>query len=120
MAAVKATGVRGATALRDFLMLGGKAFVSGLFVALALGFAALVLASNARAAQRVPTDKEPWSVALTPAVSQAGVGALWANAYDASPGAPKQAATAADLELLLGLTALAAALVVAVIGRRCA
>jgi Ca-activated chloride channel family protein len=60
MAAVKATGVRGASALWDFLVLGGKAFVSGLAVALALGLAALVLASHAQAAMTV-TLQDPKS-----------------------------------------------------------
>jgi len=58
MAAVKATGGRGASALWDFLMLGAKAFVSGLGVALVLGFAAVVLASHAEAATTV-TLKDP-------------------------------------------------------------
>ena len=58
MAAVKATGGRGASALRDFLVLGCKAFVSGLAVALALGFAAVVLASHAEAATTL-TLKDP-------------------------------------------------------------
>jgi Ca-activated chloride channel family protein len=60
MAAVKATGVRGASALWDFLVLGGKAFMSGLAVALALGLAALVLASHAQAAMTV-TLQDPKS-----------------------------------------------------------
>src|SRR5690348_4178056 len=58
MAAVKATGGRGASALWDFLVLGCKAFVSGLAVALALGFAAVVLASHAQAATTL-TLKDP-------------------------------------------------------------
>ena len=50
MAAVKARGARGASAWRDFLVLGGKAFVSGLLVSVALAMAALLLASHAQAA----------------------------------------------------------------------
>src|SRR4051812_39702996 len=50
MAAVKATGARGACAWMDFLVLGGKALASGLLVSLALGLAALLLASHAQAA----------------------------------------------------------------------
>ncbi|HZZ91279.1 MAG TPA: marine proteobacterial sortase target protein [Usitatibacter sp.] len=53
MAAVKATGARGASAWIDFLVLGAKAFASGLLAAVVLGCAALVLASHAQAADTV-------------------------------------------------------------------
>src|SRR5689334_5785533 len=71
MAAVKATGARGASALWDFVVLGGKAFASGVVVALALGFAALVLASHAEAATTV-TLQDPKSGELLFRTDSAG------------------------------------------------
>ncbi len=51
MAAVMAAGKRATwTGLADFMMLGVKAFLSGIVVAVVLGFAALVLAASAEAA----------------------------------------------------------------------
>jgi hypothetical protein len=102
--------------LSDFLHLGAKAFVSGIVVALVLGFAALVLAGNADAAPNAPTyGKEPRSAAPTPDRSKdpAGVGALWARGTIA----PDTVDTPAMLQLPLGLLALGAAALVAVIGR---
>ncbi|HUJ00138.1 MAG TPA: hypothetical protein VLY46_07885 [Usitatibacter sp.] len=118
----------------DFIVLGVRALLSGVAVALALGFAAIVLASNARAAGAASTDATgtsggaaltrhtnaaqargtpPWSAALAPSSPKAsGAGALWAREKAASP-----AQTAATLQILLGLLALSAAAVVAVIGR---
>jgi len=122
----------------DFIVLGVRALLSGVAVALALGFAAIVLASNARAAGAAAgaasTDAAgtsggaaltrhtnaaqargtpPWSAALAPSSPKAsGAGALWAREKAASP-----AQTAATLQILLGLLALSAAAVVAVIGR---
>ena len=71
MAAVKATGARGASALWDFVVLGGKAFASGVVVAVALGFAALVLASHAEAATTV-TLQDPKSGELLFRTDSAG------------------------------------------------
>ena len=71
MAAVKATGARGASAWMDFLVLGGKAFVGGLLVSLALAFAALVLASHAEAATTM-TLQDPRNGELLLRTSTAG------------------------------------------------
>jgi len=113
-------------------------------VAVTLGFAALVLAHNAEAAGAAPSAdprlvyavdpvvvaavapafhdtivvdaphaNEPWSAApaSTGLNRPAGTGALWAKAMKA------QADNAATLLLLLGLFAIGAASIVAVIGR---
>lgn len=99
-------------AMADFISLGARAFVSGIVVALVLGFAAVVLAGNADAASvPVPHHNGPRSAAPAPTRSSAahGVGALWATAEQ--PDAP------AALHVLLGLLALGAAGLVALVGR---
>ena len=136
-----------AAGLRDFLALGVRALASGLVVGVSLGFAALVLAHNAQAAgtprpagaQDAPRlvyavdpvvtaaaapafrdtlvvtasrGNEPWSAApgSTGPARPASAGALWARRN-------AQADNTATLLLLLGLVALGAVCLVAVIGR---
>ncbi len=134
-----------ASGLRDFLVLGARALASGVAAAVTLGFAALVLAHNAQAtgpakadaanasaiyagdpvavAAAAPAfretllvsaqrDNEPWSAAPAPngPTRPASAGALWATRN-------AQADNTATLLLLLGLVALGAVCLVAVIGR---
>ena len=134
-----------ASGLKDFIVLGVRALASGLVVAVTLGFAALVLAHNAQAAgaqsdaatdsralyagepvaaaAAAPAfretllvsarrDDEPWSAAPAPDGPNRPprAGALWAKRN-------AQADNAGTLLLLLGLVAVGAVCLVAVIGR---
>jgi hypothetical protein len=133
--------------LRDFLVLGVQALASGVVVAVTLGFAALVLAHNAQAAGTpkpgagadeprlvyavdpvvvaaaapafhdtlvvsASRGNEPWSAASAPTgpTRPGSAGALWATRK-------READSAATLLLALGLLALGAVCIVAVIGR---
>jgi len=132
-----------ASGLKDFLALGARAAASGLVAAMTLAFAALVLAHNAQAAPKgddsdpprlvyavdpvvvaaaapafrdtivvsASRDNEPWSAASAPngPTRPDGAGALWARR--------NAQADIATLLLLLGLFAIAATCIVAVVGR---
>lgn len=132
--------------LWDFLALGARALASGVVAALALGFAALLLAHNAQAAATVPardaSDGPRLVYAVDPVVVAAAAPAFhdtiratrgdepW-SAAPAPTGRTRPAGTgalwakgleaqsdgAATLLLLLGLFALGAASIVAAIGR---
>lgn len=120
--------------LADFTELLAKALLSGIGVAVAMSLAIVALSSAAQAAE--PDDPpsqallfptgiageyalaptEPGSVAPTPSpVVQAGVGALWAKARQASP--LDEADTPATLQFLMGLFALLSAGMMSVLGR---
>ena len=97
----------------DFLELGANAFASGLVVAIALAAITLALAGAAQAAPASEAEdaNPPWSVAPTPTAhgDAVAVGALWAT--------PAPPDASGNVQLLLGLVALSATGLVAVVGR---
>jgi hypothetical protein len=75
----KTTGVSG---LGDFLALGARALASGVVAALALGFAALLLAHNAQAAGTAPTHDDAGAPRLVYAVDPVVVAAASPSFHD--------------------------------------
>lgn len=110
----------------DMAELVARAFLSGIAAAVAMSLAILALSATAQATTPneavVPgtSGNQPWSVAPAPDADRnaAGAGALWATPKIAGRrDEPAQTDAAATLQLVLGLLALLAAGIVAVVSR---
>jgi hypothetical protein len=109
-------------ALRDFIVLGGKALAAGLMAAVVLGCGALLLASHGSAATMEAAGATPAAEgpAQIPATNAAPLRFAAVAGSRAEGGTIPQTDGAATLHLVLGLMALGAAASVAAIGRSAA